>query len=307
MSGPAPTVGVTLAIRTRNAGRWLSELLPRLTEQERKPDEFLVVDSGSTDGTVERMMSAGLSITAPGSALPAGERARVVTIPGHEFSHARSTNLAFREARGEVVAMISQDALPADAAWLARLLAPLESADEAPSPVAAVFGRHLARPGAFPLERWQIEIDYPASGSAGVLFSNVNSAARRSAWQDEPFDESLAIAEDRVWAARQGARGRRIVYAPGAAVIHSHEYTLREAMERCRAESGARREAEGHIETASLLYKAWPRQTWHDLLRLAREGRATAWPRAAIYRLAQFYGMWRGGRDGPATRAKAGT
>jgi hypothetical protein len=129
-----------------------------------------------------------------------------------------------------------------------------------------------------------------------VLFSNVNSAARRSAWADEPFDESLAIAEDRVWAARQAARGRQIVYVPGAAVLHSHEYTIRQAAARCRAESRARRETEGHTESIALLFKAWPRQTWQDLKRLVGEGRLAAWPRAALYRLAQFYGMWRGGR-----------
>ena len=99
-----------------------------------------------------------------------------------------------------------------------------------------------------------------------------------------------------MWAVRQAARGRRIAYVPGAAVIHSHEYTVRQAAERCRAESRARREAEGHTESIALLFKAWPRQTWRDLVRLVDEGRPVAWPRAAIYRLAQFYGMWRGGR-----------
>ncbi|HEX7880596.1 MAG TPA: hypothetical protein VF720_14370, partial [Candidatus Eisenbacteria bacterium] len=70
----------------------------------------------------------------------------------------------------------------------------------------------------------------------------------------------------------------------------------REASVRCHAESRARRQAEGHVESIALLFKAWPRQTWRDLGRLVREGNAVSWPRAAVYRLAQFYGMWRGGR-----------
>jgi rhamnosyltransferase len=280
---------ITLVIRTLNAGPWLDELVPRLAAQRRRPDELLVVDSGSTDGTVERLLGAG-----------AADRSRVVTIPGREFSHARSTNLGFREATGDVVAMISQDALPVGDDWLATLVAPLEGPprDAGEAPVVGTFGRHLARPGAFALERWQIEADYPAMPPAGVLFSNVNSATRRAAWMEEGFDESLSIAEDRVWAARQVARGRAIAYVPAAAVVHSHDYTVRQAAERCRAESRARRDAEGHVESVSLLLKAWPRQTGRDLARLRREGHGGEWPRAAVYRLAQFWGMWRGGRRG---------
>ncbi|HEX7878720.1 MAG TPA: glycosyltransferase family A protein, partial [Candidatus Eisenbacteria bacterium] len=215
-AAPSSRTGVTLVIRTLNAAPWLPELLPRLAEQRRRPDELLVVDSGSTDGTVERLLAAGPAITSPEPAPGDAERARVVTIPGREFSHARSTNLGFREARGAIVVMISQDALPASPEWLSQLLAPLESVRAGDGTVVAAFGRHLPRPGAFALERWQIEADYPAGGAAGVLFSNVNSATRRSAWVNEPFDESLTIAEDRVWAAGQAARGRRIVYVPEA-------------------------------------------------------------------------------------------
>jgi hypothetical protein len=93
------------------------------------------------------------------------------------------------------------------------------------------------------------------------------------------------------------SRGRRIAYVPDAAVIHSHDYSVRTAAERCAAESKARRQAEGVTESISLLLKAWPRQTLSDFARLGQEGRLAAWPRAAVYRLAQFYGMWRGGRD----------
>ena len=293
---------VTLVIRTLNAGPWLAALLPCLAGQRRKPDELLIVDSGSSDGTVDQILAGGHSLVAPDSPFGQGERCRVVTIPGREFTHARSTNLGFREARGDVVVMLSQDALPTDSRWLEQLIAPFETAGGAGAlPPVATFGRHIARSDAFPLERWQIELDYPLTASeapprTGVRFSNVNSAARRSAWQDEPFDESLLIAEDRVWADRQAARGRSIRYVPEAAVFHSHDYSVREAAARCFAEARARLQSEGVGESVSLLFKAWPKQTTADLVRLAREGRPALWPRASIYRFAQFYGMWRGGR-----------
>ena len=266
----------TILLRTFNAGADLPALLERLREQSRKPHELLVVDSGSTDGTPDRARRAG---------------ARIVTLSATRFTHAVSTNLGFREARGEVVVMLSQDAIPADRRWLEALLEPLED-----SGVAAVFGRQLPRPRCFPLERWELERSYPASPPAALPYSNVNSAARRSVWETVPFDESVQIAEDRLWAQAVEARGHRIVYCPAAAVTHSHTYTVAQVYARCRAESRARLTAEGERTGLGLLFKAWPKQTVRDARRLIAEGTPGLWPRAAVYRLAQFAGMVAGGR-----------
>jgi rhamnosyltransferase len=271
-------VPVTVLLRTFNAGPYLGPLLDVLGRQTREPAEILVLDSDSTDDTAARSRAAG---------------ARVVRFDRSTFSHARSTNAGFREAKGEIVAMLSQDALPADETWLATLVAPLEGDPQ----VAGVFGRHHPRPGCFPLERWEVERAYPAAPPAGVVYSNVNSAARRADWEAVPFDEDVTIAEDRFWALAQEARGRRIVYAPAAGVLHSHEYTLAEVADRCRAEARERWRREGEREGWGLLLKGWPRQTLRDTGRLLREGRPGAVPRAALYRFAQFRGMIDGGRS----------
>jgi hypothetical protein len=162
--------------------------------------------------------------------------------------------------------------------------------------VAAAFGRQVARPGCFPLERWELERAYPEAAPPGVLYSNVNSAARRSAWADLPFQETVRTAEDRLWALAQTRRGRRIAYAPEAAVLHSHVYTLREVFARCRAEAESRRLGEGTRDGWGLLLSAWPRTVLGDTRRLAREGALALWPRAAAYRFAQYAGLLRGGR-----------
>jgi rhamnosyltransferase len=276
---------VTVLLRTRNAGRPFGDLLDRLRRQRLAPLEIVVVDSGSADATLSLARQAG---------------ARSVSIDPARFTHAGSTNLGFREARGEIVAMLSQDALPADETWLERLTAPLDD----PS-VAGVFGRQIPRPDCYPLERWEIERCYPESPPAGVAYSNVNSATRRADWERRPFDESVRIAEDRFWALQMLAAGRRIEYVPEAAVIHSHAYTIRQAYRRCRDEARARRAMEGVREGPGLLFKAWPRQALRDARRLAAEGRAAAWPGAALYRLAQFAGLLAGGGGGPAAARPA--
>lgn len=267
---------VTVLIRILNPGDDLPALLDSLSRQTMAPREVLVVDSGSTDGSAQLAESRG---------------ARLVHIAPAQFTHARSTNLGFREARGDVVAMLSQDALPRHDRWLEELVAPL--ADPA---VGAVFGRQVARPVCFPIERWEIERSYPVSGRPQVVYSNVNSAARRSVWETRPFDESLSIAEDRVWALSLQEQGHRVEYVPNAEVLHSHTYTLREVYRRCRAEAKARYRAEGTREGLNLILLAWPRQTLADLQRLLGEGEALLAPRAAAYRFCQFAGMLAGGR-----------
>ena len=49
-------------------------------------------------------------------------------MPIADFSHGRARNLGAREAKGEIVVLLTQDAVPADRAWLARLLEPFADA-----------------------------------------------------------------------------------------------------------------------------------------------------------------------------------
>ena len=67
----------------------------------------MVVDSGSTDGSLERARAAG---------------ATVHEIPPEQFGHGRTRNLGVELARGETVVFTSQDAVADDADWLARLV-----------------------------------------------------------------------------------------------------------------------------------------------------------------------------------------
>ena len=64
----------------------------------------------------------------------------------------------------------------------------------------------------------------------GFLFSNTNSAIRRSVWEKIKLPEMLK-SEDQEWAKRALLAGYKIVYDSEAVVYHSHNYTLKKVFQ----------------------------------------------------------------------------
>ena len=104
-----PNHRVSVIIPTYNAGPDFEGLLRRLQSQSRPPEEIIVIDSSSTDGTAETALQAG---------------ARVIRIPKAQFDHGGTRNHAAQQATGETLVFMTQDACPADAYLIERLLMP---------------------------------------------------------------------------------------------------------------------------------------------------------------------------------------
>src|SRR3954452_25015025 len=130
---------VSVAIPVYNGARYLDEVLSAVRAQRVDREvELLIVDSGSTDGSLEIAERHGASIH---------------RIPKAEFSHGGTRNLAMELASGEHVAFITQDATPAHDGWLAALLEGFEQAGD----VALVFGPHEPRPDASHMIKVEME------------------------------------------------------------------------------------------------------------------------------------------------------
>lgn len=221
----AGSLVVSVVVPTFNAGPGFEELLRRLRAQDGDfESEVLVVDSGSTDGTVELARRYG---------------AAVHGIEKAEFNHGATRNLGISLAGGEYVALIVQDALPLDERWLAAMVENLERDDL----VAGVYGRQVPRPEssalarvvvdnqstAHPVRREQFAgspegyLEIPAAERRSLAtFDNVSSCLRRSVWELVPFEET-DFGEDLRWGEMVISRGYRLVYEPRSAVFHSHE------------------------------------------------------------------------------------
>ncbi|HMP74355.1 MAG TPA: glycosyltransferase [Kiritimatiellia bacterium] len=211
---------LSVVIPVLNAAGYLPKLLDAIFSQRPVcPGEVVLVDSDSTDGTREI----------------AGRYDRVRVIPAGRFSHGGARNLGAREAKGEVVILMTQDALPRDEDWLSALLAPFEDEE-----VAAVYSRQVPYPEANPMERYFLETHFPGGLAERrakehrkpltleqVFFSNVSAAIRREVLLEHPFDESLIMSEDQQFSRDVMNAGYAVVYQPASVVIHSHNYTLR--------------------------------------------------------------------------------
>ncbi|HMD57062.1 MAG TPA: glycosyltransferase, partial [Solirubrobacteraceae bacterium] len=249
-----PDRSVTVAIPVRNGGELLRGVLDALARQTVR-HELLVCDSGSSDGS-------------PASARAYG--ARVIEIDANTFGHGSTRNLLLGEARGEHVALLSQDAEPADERWLELLLGGFALGQD----VAIVYGPYRPRPEAaaglrMELEAWfrllapdgRPRVDrlqarertrLPAVALMGArgFFTDANACISREAWRRVPFRE-VPYAEDRALALDMLRAGYAKTYVPEAAVLHSHDYTAMQQLRRCFDEWRGLREIYGWREPGS--------------------------------------------------------
>ena len=276
---------ISVLIPVKNGGADLARCLEAIGAQEVDDDvELVVVDSGSTDGSVERARELG---------------ATVHEIPPTEFVHGATRNLAARRSCGEVLVFTTQDAVPADVHWLARLTDAL-----ATDGVVGAYGRQLPHESATPPERFFLDFMYGPQPRVQrlrdgeeltfetTLFSNVNAAIPRWALERFPFRDDLTMSEDQEWSRRALRAGFSLVYEPEAAVRHSHAYTVRTAFRRF-FDSGVSAEhayVEGDASRAALR-RAGARYAREELVWLWTSGRRRWIPYTAVYELGKFAGL----------------
>lgn len=222
-ASPAPRISVV--IPTLDGGPRLREVVRAVLAQEvDEPFELLLADSESRDG-----VPAALARELP---------VRLLPVSRASFNHGATRNAAIAAATGEIVALLVQDAAPADPRWLATLVRALdddpraagayarqEPRREHPAWVREAVARHdagAAEPRVQELTPEGWDRAAPAARLRAIAFDNVASAIRRSVWREVPFAE-IPFGEDVDWARRVLLAGRRILYVPSARVLHSHD------------------------------------------------------------------------------------
>lgn len=217
---------VSLIIPTMNAGADIETLLARMEKQSIRPDEIIIVDSQSDDDTAARAARF--------------DRVRVIPIERSTFDHGGTRDMAIRMSQGDILLLMTQDAIPVDERYVENLLAPFADAR-----VAAVGGRQVPKQDATRQEQLVRAHNYPAEsriwdqseidrrGVRAFMISDCCAAYRRDAYLAVGgFDHPILTNEDMLMAQRLLEAGYKIGYCGNAAVYHSHNLTLRQQYRR---------------------------------------------------------------------------
>jgi rhamnosyltransferase len=192
----------TVLIRTKDEASGIGRLLETLHAQTIGGAlETIVVDSGSTDATVEIAREAG---------------AEVIEIPADEFTFGRALNIGSAAASAPIVIALSAHAFPCDETWAERLVAKFER----PRIGCACWERR--GPDGEPLDG-ELEQDLAVARSDHrVGYSNAAGAYRTELWRQRPFREDMPGCEDKEWAWHWLNQGWKVVLDPALEVEHDH-------------------------------------------------------------------------------------
>lgn len=251
------------------------------------PEQIIVVDSGSTDATL-----------AIASAFPV----EIVAISPEDFSFGRALNLGLATVRTDVAVLASAHVYPVYDTWIDRLVAPFARPE-----VAVAYGRQQTPVDGRFSERQILGRWFPPNSverQRHPFCNNANAAIRMRVWSEQPYDEDLTGLEDLAWAKKALASGYVVSYVAEAPVVHIHEESFAQIVNRYRREAIAHKEI--HREQTmglGMTMRLGLANALEDLRDARREDVLRTHAADILrFRLAQFYGTYRGfAQQGPTT------
>ncbi|MCR9249739.1 MAG: glycosyltransferase family 2 protein [bacterium] len=270
---------ISIVVRTYNEEKYLRKLLESFLTQSTSDFEIIIVDSGSTDSTLEIVEDFDC---------------KLVKIKKEDFSFGRSLNYGCEAAKGEILVFISAHCIPTNNQWLENLTKPFENNE-----VALCYGRQIGYSTTKFSERQVFEKYFPEKiedQQGGFFCNNANSAIRKSLWNEKHFDENLTGLEDMDWAKHFFYKGKKIQYVPSSLIYHIHEEGWRKIKIRYEREAFALKEIMPEIHfTFWDFIRALFRGISNDLGKNLRKNK---FPSKIVeiffFRLCQFYGSYRG-------------
>jgi rhamnosyltransferase len=273
---------ISIIIRTLNESTYIGELLESIYSQRTTHEiEVVIVDSGSTDGTL---------------AIVGMFPATLVTIAKEEFTFGRSLNMGCEASKGDYLAFISGHCVPVGANWLAELAAPLDAAA-----VDYCYGKQQGRDTTRFSESLVFQKYYPDESDipqAGFYCNNANAIVRRELWERFRFNENLTGLEDMYLAKQLVVAGHRVGYSGKAAVFHIHDETWSQIKTRYQRESIALREIMPEVYLSRVdLIVCIVQSVFLDYAQMFRKHDYGCWAEIVAYRCCQYWGSYLGSHE----------
>ncbi|WP_042664556.1 glycosyltransferase family 2 protein [Haloferax sp. ATB1] len=272
---------ISVIIPTKNAGQEFEDTLISIQSQDVDDIELIVIDSGSTDGTVE---------------LAEQYADTIIEIPPDEFHHGQTRNQAADQAEGDIIVFTVQDAVPIDDEWLSQLTSPINDGN-----ADVCYGNQIAYPDAKPSDKFFYKYFYPDTSITltksdaskkgefymdNIFLSDANSAVSRHVWNQFQFLDSVPMSEDKDFAYRVASAGYEIHYCPESKVYHSHDYTLRSLFTR-RYKDGKAFSEIAATDSDDFVFSG-VRYVWNEYAYLINSGAAYWIPYALLYDFVYF-------------------
>jgi rhamnosyltransferase len=217
---------ISVVIPVKNGIDTLPSCLDGIFRQTlREKLEVIIIDSGSTDGTLDLLKQYPV---------------RVHNLPPKEFNHGETRNLGVHLAKGTFVVMTVQDATPASDDWIEIMLSHFSNPE-----VAGVCGQQIVGSDSdknplqwfspvSPAEPRLIQFKETSAftsltGKKQHEYCNwddVTTVYRKSLKEKLPF-KKLMFSEDTLWAKDALSQGYAIVYDYRARVFHYHHQNFK--------------------------------------------------------------------------------
>jgi len=278
-------VEVSIVIRTLNESKYLGSLLAAIAAQDESSPtyEVIVVDSGSTDSTLEIAKSHGC---------------RILHIDRSEFSFGRSLNIGCQAALGKVIVMISGHCIPRDRFWLGQLCGPVLEGK-----VDYTYGKQMGGETSAPSERAIFQKYFPDTSQipqVGYFCNNANSALLKAAWIKHRFDEELTGLEDMELAKRLVESGGKVGYVANATVFHYHHESPSQIKRRFEREALALQfiMPQVHLKLIEVVW-FFVTSVLSDMRRGGKEQKLSlsSLKSIVVYRANQYWGSYVGNRN----------
>jgi len=198
---------ISIIIRAKDEGEWIGSCLLAISQQIIPfPVEVILVDSGSSDGTIS-----------------VAERfdVKILKYLYDKFNYSKALNIGFEAATGDVVVCLSAHCIPVHRDWLDEIIKPFSDVN-----VVASYGRQLPTLTSCPVDKRDLLTVFGVEDkiqAEDFFFHNANSAIRKSVWNAYKFNEKIHGLEDRFWAKEiLSADCGSIAYCSRASVYHQH-------------------------------------------------------------------------------------
>jgi|AntDeeMetagen192_2_1112575.scaffolds.fasta_scaffold01382_2 glycosyltransferase involved in cell wall biosynthesis/D-arabinose 1-dehydrogenase-like Zn-dependent alcohol dehydrogenase len=213
----------SIVVRSFNEAEHIGDVLAAVSEQAYQDFEIILVDSGSTDGTLE---IADQYVD------------KVEFVAPHDFTFGHSCNAGCEAADGEFVSFLSAHAIPTDDQWLGSMIEKFDDEE-----VAMTYSNQVgAEQNKFSERRLFDELfgeTTKRQTPPDYFANNASSVIRKELWEDHRFDEYLTGHEDIEWAKQFMDQGYVVVYDPDACIYHIHDETWTQVYNRFKREAAA--------------------------------------------------------------------